>query len=150
MNKKALLAIIAVTVIAVVVFVTLHKAPQVLSNNGQHLIPVTVNQAFEHLLYIGLYVAKDAGFFEKQGLDVKIETGGGDAQAFAALTSGNAQFAQGDPAFVAIASEKGWDGRVIAMGVDRVAIWGVTFDKSIEPFTDPKGFKGKTVATYPN
>ncbi|HYM77463.1 MAG TPA: ABC transporter substrate-binding protein [Candidatus Dormibacteraeota bacterium] len=114
------------------------------------LTPVVVNEAFEHLLYIGLYVAKDKGFFEQQGLDVKIETGGGDAQAFSALTSGSAQFAQGDPAFVAIASEKGWDGRVVAMAVDRVAIWGVTFDKSIKPFTDPVGFRGKTVATYPN
>lgn len=114
------------------------------------LTPVVVNEAFEHLLYIGLYVAKDKGFFEQQGLDVKIETGGGDAQAFSALTSGSAQFAQGDPAFVAIAHEKGWDGRVVAMAVDRAAIWGVTFDKSIKPFADPVGFKGKTVATYPD
>ena len=68
------------------------------------LTPVVVNEAFEHLLYIGLYVAKDKGFFEQQGLDVRIDTGGGDAQAFAALTSGSAQFAQGDPAFVAIAN----------------------------------------------
>src|SRR5207302_1217665 len=30
------------------------------------------------------------------------------------------------------------------------AIWGVTFDKSIKPFSNPKGFKGMTVATYPN
>ena len=45
------------------------------------LTPVVVNEAFEHLLYIGLYVAKDKGFFEQQGLDVKIETGGGDAPA---------------------------------------------------------------------
>lgn len=114
------------------------------------LTPVVVNQAFEHLLYIGLYVAKDKGFFEQQGLDVRIDTGGGDAQAFSALTSGSAQFAQGDPAFVAIANEKGWEGRVVAMAVDRAAIWGVTFDKSIKPFTDPVGFKGKTVATYPD
>ncbi len=114
------------------------------------LTPIVVNQAFEHLLYIGLYVAKDKGFFEQQGLDVRIETGGGDSQAFSALTSGSAQFAQGDPAFVAIAHEKGWDGRVIAMAVDRAAIWGVTLDKSVRPFTDPIGFKGKTVATYPD
>jgi NitT/TauT family transport system substrate-binding protein len=113
------------------------------------LIDVTISQAFEHLLYIGLYVAKDAGFFEKQGLNVRIVTGGGDAQAFTALTSGSAQFAQGDPSFVAIAAEKGWEGRVITMAVDRVAIWGVTFDKSIMPFKDPKKFKGRTVATYP-
>jgi NitT/TauT family transport system substrate-binding protein len=119
-------------------------------NGRTKLTPVVVNQAFEHLLYIGLYVAKDKGFFEQQGLDVSIQTGGGDAQAFSALTGGSAQFAQGDPAFVAIANEKGWEGRVVAMAVDRAAIWGVTFDKSIKPFADPLGFKGKTVATYPD
>ena len=101
---------------------------------------IVISQAFQHLLYIGLYVAKDKGFFEKEGLDVKIETAGGDAQAFSALTSGNAQFAQGDPSFVAIANEKGWEGRVIVMAVDRVAIWGVTFDTTMQKFTDPIGF----------
>jgi NitT/TauT family transport system substrate-binding protein len=139
------------TVIFTVLFLSLLLSPN--TGYGQAkpaLIPVTINQAFEHLLYIGLYVAKDGGFFEKQGLDAKIETGGGDAQAFSALTSGAAQFAQGDPAFVAIANERGWQGRVIVMAVDRVAIWGVTFDPKIKPFTDPKGFKGMTVATYPN
>src|SRR6185369_14580816 len=150
MNKKTLLGIIVVAAIAVVLLVTMRKPPQPPFGEGRKLVPVTVNQAFEHLLYIGLYVAKDAGLFEKQGLDVKIVTGGGDAQAFAALTSGSAQFAQGDPAFVAIGNQQGWDGRVVVMAVDRVAIWGVTFDKSIQPFRDPKGFKGKTVATYPN
>jgi NitT/TauT family transport system substrate-binding protein len=121
------------------------QAPQ-----QQSVRRVTVNQAFEHLLYIGLYVAKDTGFFQQQGLDVQIDTGGGDAQAFAALTSGAAQFAQGDPAFVAIANEQGWQGRVVAMAVDRVAMWGVTFDKTIKPFSDPKGFARRTVATYPD
>jgi len=111
---------------------------------------VTVSQAFQHLLYIGLYVAKDAGFFAGEGLDVTITTAGGDAQAFAALTGGKADFAQGDPAFVAISSEKGWDGKVIVMAVDRAAIWGVTFDTSIQPFTTPAGFKGKKIATYPD
>jgi len=113
------------------------------------LTKVTISQAFQHLLYIGLYVANDAGFFKEQGLEVNIETAGGDAQTFSALTSGSVQFCQGDPAFVAIANEKGWEGRVIVMAVDRVAIWGVTFDTTIAPFTDPIGFKGKIVATYP-
>jgi NitT/TauT family transport system substrate-binding protein len=165
LKKRVILADVSVVAVAVVLGITLWGSQAVTSSRGQKpildlqpapvsrgqkLIPVTVNQAFEHLLYIGLYVAKDAGFFEEQGLNVRIETDGGDAQAFAALTSGKAHFAQGDPAFVAITNEKGWDGRVIVMAVDRVAIWGVTFDKSIRPFTDPKGFKGKTVATYPN
>jgi NitT/TauT family transport system substrate-binding protein len=161
MTRKSLITILVVLA-AVAVLVFAYRKAEVPANGTTaetttggtaqppaKLTPVTVNQAFEHLLYIGLYVAKDAGFFEKQGLDVKIDTGGGDAQAFAALTSGNAQFAQGDPAFVAIAAETGWNGRVVTMAVDRVAMWGVTFDTSIEPFTDPKGFKGRTVATYP-
>lgn len=147
MKNKSLIAVLAgMLIIAITAIVYLNRPtppPQ------PKLKAVTVNQAFEHLLYIGLYVAKDKGFFEEEGLDVKIDTGGGDDKAFAALISGSAQFAQGDPAFVAIANEKGWDGRVIVMAVDRVAIWGVTFDKNIQPFTDPAGFKGKTVATYP-
>ncbi len=142
MNRRLLLSIVIalIFVLGINLGCQKQKAP---------LTPVAINQAFEHLLYIGLYVAKDAGFFEQQGLDVKIETGNGDAQAYSALVSGAAQFAQGDPAFVAIANEKGGNERVVAMAVDRVAIWGVTFDKSIKPFTDPIGFKGKTVATYP-
>lgn len=145
MKPKVYIPILIVIVLAVgiVVYRNMRPDPQ------PGLIPVTVNQAFEHPLYIALYVAKDAGFFERQGLNVDIQTGGGDAQAFAALTSGNAQFAQGDPGFVAIAYESGWEGRVVAMAVDRVAIWGVTFDTSIQPFTDPANFKGKTVTTYP-
>lgn len=144
--KKIVIALLAVVVVAAAV-VLMRQKPE--PKPGE-LTRVTVNQAFEHLLYIGLYVAKDAGFFEEQGLNVRIETGGGDAQAFAALTSGKADFAQGDPAFVAIAGEKGWDGRVVAMAVDRVAIWGVTFDKTIKPFSDPAGFRGFIVATYPD
>lgn len=120
------------------------------NNNAQSaLTKVKINQAFENLLYIGLYVAKDGGFFEKEGLDVKIETGGGDAQTFSALTSGKVDFAQGDPAFVAIAHEKGWEGKVVAAAVHRAALWGVTFDKNIKPFKDPAGFKNLAVATFP-
>ena len=111
---------------------------------------VTISQAFQHLLYIGLYVSQERGFFAEEGLDVKIETAGGDAQAFSALTSGNADFAQGDPAFVAIANEQGWGGKVVVMAVNRVAVWGITFDPTIQPFSDPAGFRGRTVATYPN
>jgi NitT/TauT family transport system substrate-binding protein len=148
MKKQTYIAIIIVVlIIGGLAYWYLRPKPQI--NVPPNMTRVTVNQAFEHPLYIALYVAKDAGFFEKQGLDVTIDTGGGDAQAFSALSSGSAQFAQGDPAFVAIANEKGWDGRVITMAVDRVAIWGVTYDNSIQPFTDPSGFKGKTVTTYP-
>ena len=144
MKRRQFISLVCLTITVAFVAIGCPRQPP-----SSSLTKVTVNQAFEHPLYIGLYVAKDAGFFEEEGLDVDIQTGGGDSQAFSALTSGAAQFAQGDPAFVAISHEKGYEGRVVAMAVDRVAIWGVTFDQEIEPFNEPIGFKGKTVATYP-
>lgn len=110
---------------------------------------VTVNQAFEHLLYLGLYVAQDSCLFAQEGLEVAIETGGGDYQAFSALASRSAQFAQGDPAFVAIAALQGFEARVVGMAVDRVAIWGVAKEGEVGPFVDPEGFRGRRVSTFP-
>lgn len=136
-----------------VLFITLllsscnSKRPHKNTDNNKDII---ITQAFENLLYLGLYVAQDGGFFTNEGLNVKIETAGGDAQAFAALTSGNCDFSQGDPAFVAIANEKGWQGKVLAVVVNRAALWGVTFDDSIEPVKDIKALKGKTIAVFPN
>lgn len=110
---------------------------------------VTIHQAAKTLLYLPLYVAVDQGYLRDEGIEVRIVTAGGDSQAFAALASGQAQFAQGDPTFVAISHEKGGPGIVIASVLDRVAFWGVSFEKKIAPFTDPKLFKGLTVVTYP-
>ncbi len=113
------------------------------------LTTITINQAAKTLLYLPLYVAVDQGFLKDSGIEAKIATGGGDSQAFAALLSGEAQFAQGDPTFVAISHEKGGPGRVIASVLDRVAFWGVTFDATLPVIQDGKGFKGLTVVTYP-
>lgn len=145
---KRLITIFLIPIV-LLTFIKLESCGEPQRKKADEKQKIVISQAFQHLLYIGLYVAKDKGFFEKEGLDVTINTAGGDAQAFSALTSGRADFAQGDPAFVAIANEQGWEGRVVVMAVDRVAIWGVTFDETIEPFTDPIGFKNKTVATYP-
>ncbi|MEX0315155.1 MAG: ABC transporter substrate-binding protein [Allomuricauda sp.] len=146
-NYKRILSIAVVILILASVWLVYRSDD---SRTNKNLKQVNVSQAFQHLLYIGLYVAQDKGFFESEGLDININTAGGDAQAFSALTSGSADFAQGDPAFVAIAKEQGWNGKVIAMAVDRVAIWGVTFSDTIQPFVDPSKFEGKTVATYPD
>lgn len=111
---------------------------------------IVITQAFQNLLYLGLYVAEDGGFFNDEGLSVRIETAGGDAQAFSALTSGKCDFAQGDPSFVAIAAEKGWDGKVIASVVNRAAIWGVTFNQSFIKIDSIQQLQGKTIAVFPN
>lgn len=111
---------------------------------------IVITQAFQNLLYLGLYVAEDGGFFDEEGLSVRIETAGGDSQAFSALTSGRCDFAQGDPSFVAIAAENGWDGKVVASVVNRAAIWGVTFDTSLMKIDSVQQLKGKTIAVFPN
>src|SRR5207249_3218882 len=108
-----------------------------------------LNQAAKTLLYLPLYVAIDRGLLEKRGVEVSVVTAGGDSPAFAALASGQAQLAQGDPTFVAVSHERGGPGVVIASVLDRVAFWGVTFDSKIQPFTDPAEFRNRTVVTFP-
>lgn len=110
---------------------------------------IVINQAAKTLLYLPLYVAIDKGYFSDEGLSVTVNTGGGDSQAFAALIGGSAQFAQGDPTFVAISHEKGGPGRVIAAVLNRASFWGVAFSDKLQPITNPLQFKGLRVVTYP-
>jgi ABC-type nitrate/sulfonate/bicarbonate transport systems, periplasmic components len=72
--------------------------------------PVRINQAFQSLLYLPLYVAQEQGFFKQQGVDVKISTGGGGAQSWAAVIGGSADFSIQDPVFVPKTRENGGKG----------------------------------------
>jgi NitT/TauT family transport system substrate-binding protein len=53
---------------------------------------ITIAQTSDFFLYAPIYIAKDAGFFSKQGLDVSIISTGGDGKTWAAVVSGNAAF----------------------------------------------------------
>jgi NitT/TauT family transport system substrate-binding protein len=66
-----------------------------------------INQAAKTLLYLPLYIADRRGFFQKEGIDATIVTGGGDSQAFAAVVGGSAQFGQGDPVMVPLSLQRG-------------------------------------------
>lgn len=150
MNKKLFLFFLffSVFTIAFLGFIFHNRTVNNRTVNNRNGNEIIISQAFDNLLYIGLYVADEGGFFKKEGLNVKINTAGGDAQAMAALTSGNCHFAQCDPAFVAIANEGGWDGRVVGVVVDKAAFWGVTFNKSINPIETIDSLKGKKIAVY--
>ena len=76
--------------------------------------PVRINQAFQSLLYLPLYVAQEQGFFKQQGVAVKISTGGGGAQSWAAVIGGSADFSIQDPVFVPKTRENGGNGVVVA------------------------------------
>lgn len=75
---------------------------------------VRINQAFQSLLYLPLYVAEDQGYFEQQGIDVEIATGGGGTQSWSAVLGGSAEFSIQDPVFVPKTREAGGEGVVVA------------------------------------
>ena len=82
-----------------------------------------VSQAFQSLLYLPLYVAMDAGFFDKQGLEVDKETAGTPPSALSAVISGSADFSLHGPEWTAIAASKGAKVDIIAAVVNGAAVW---------------------------
>jgi NitT/TauT family transport system substrate-binding protein len=87
---------------------------------------VTVSQAFQSMLYLPLYVALDAGFFKKEGLDVTKQTAGSPSAALSAVLSGSAEFSLHGPEWAAVAAEKGADVDIIANVVNGAAVWIAT------------------------
>jgi len=109
---------------------------------------VQIAQAGKFFLYAPLYVAVDKGFFNEQRLDVSIVSTGGDDKTWSAVFAGDASFGIADPTFVAIAAERGQDGRVVGNIVNGVPFWGVTFQDSIGPIEEPSSLAPYTVGTF--
>ncbi|MBI4534579.1 MAG: ABC transporter substrate-binding protein [Candidatus Melainabacteria bacterium] len=110
--------------------------------------PLTIAQFGHIFLYLPLYVALDNGYFNDEGLDVKLISTGGDEKTFAAVSSGNAQFGVADPTFTAIAREHGQGGKVVASVVNGVPFWGVAFRDDIKPIHDVTKLAGLRIATF--
>jgi NitT/TauT family transport system substrate-binding protein len=109
---------------------------------------VTINEAVRTLLYLPLYHAESQGFFKKNGIEIKIVTGGTATTSFAALLSGDADFSQADPMYVPISNEKKAETKVVAQVVARIAVWGLTLDKSVIKISKDN-LKGKIISTHP-
>jgi NitT/TauT family transport system substrate-binding protein len=110
---------------------------------------ITIAQYGDVFLYAPLYIAKEAGLFAKNGLDVSLVSTGGDEKTWAAVISGSASFGVADPTFVAISEKRGQPGRVIASVVNGVPFWGISYKQQIKPFVSPKDLNDYTVATFP-
>jgi NitT/TauT family transport system substrate-binding protein len=108
---------------------------------------VRFSEAVHNLGYINLYVGLHAKIFEKHGLDMKVSAAGGDTQTFAAVLGGSADFAIGDATMAQISRENGGPGVVVGTVVQRAHYFGVS--KTLQPITDPKGFKGLKIVTSP-
>ena len=129
MNKnnqslKYLLLLGLIVILGIGGFILYKSRSQQTPPNG-NLTKIKVAQFADVFLYMPLYIAKDKGFFEQQGLDVEIVSTGGDDKTYAAVIGGDAQFGIADPTFVAIARTKGQGGQVVASIVNGVPFWGV-------------------------
>ena len=93
---------------------------------------VRINQAFQSLLYLSLYVAHDAGFFEEEGVDVKVTTGGGGSQAWSAVLGGSADYSVQDPVFPTISREQGGPGIVVGTICNAETIYALAKNSDIK------------------
>ncbi len=109
---------------------------------------ITVAQFGHLLIYYPIYLAKQKGFYEKNGLSVGFVSTGGDDKTFAAVSSGSALFGVADPTFVAIAREKGLKAKVVGTLIDGAPMWIVSKEKIDMNSND--ALKNKNIMTYPS
>jgi NitT/TauT family transport system substrate-binding protein len=100
-----------------------------------------------YLGYIGLYVGIAAGYFAQQGIRLNVSAAGGDTQAFAAVLGHSALFGIGDPSMTQMSVEQGGPGKVVGTVIQRASYYIVSVKHG--PITNPKEFKGSTIATLP-
>lgn len=110
---------------------------------------VKVAQFGDTFIYMPLYLADEQGFFNEEGLDVSFISTGGDDKTFAAVMSGSATFGIADPAFVAIAREKGFNGKVIGSIVNGIPFYAVAKNPDINSLVDSTNLRTRRVATFP-
>ncbi len=109
---------------------------------------ITVAQFGHLLIYYPIYLAKQKGFYAKNNLEVNFVSTGGDDKTFAAVSSKSAFFGIADPAFVAIAREKGLKAKIVGTLIDGVPMWIVS--KTKIDMNSADALKNKRIMTYPS
>ncbi|RWP99091.1 ABC transporter substrate-binding protein [Mesorhizobium sp.] len=119
--------------------------------SAEEVATVRINQAFQSLLYLSLYVANDAGFFDEEGLDVKVTTGGGGSQAWSAVLGGSAEYSIHDPVFPTISREQGGPGIVVGTICNAETIYALAKKPDIKLTTNFEELlsKGYKISTQP-
>lgn len=110
---------------------------------------VRISQAFQSLLYLPLYVAKENGYFQEQGVTVDIATGGGGTQSWTAVLGGSADFSIQDPVFVPKSHENGGPGVVVAAIQNAPSVFVIGRGGAGHNLNDPSVFEGKKVVVSP-
>lgn len=150
MKKNVLFALLIACLGAIAYFALRHQGAE--TGGQQYATPsltkITINEAAHTLLYLPLYHAVERGYFKDAGIEVNIVTGGTATASFAAMTSGEAEFAQADPMYVPISREKGAKTKVVAQVVGRIAVWGTTLAPDIQEL-NAASLRGRTISTHP-
>jgi ABC-type nitrate/sulfonate/bicarbonate transport system substrate-binding protein len=87
-------------------------------------------------------------YFEQEGVQVEIVTGGTATNAVAALISGDADIAQAEPMYAPISQSGGSDIVVVGQIVGRIGLWAVVRPGSHRAF-DAAGLRGAGIITHP-
>lgn len=111
---------------------------------SEELKTVRINQAFQSLLYLPLYVAEKGGFFEEEGIVVERSTAGGGPQSWSAVLGGSADFGLGDPVFVPMSRFEGGGGVVFASIQNAPTVW-VVGNEQVDISENLDAFKDKTI-----
>ena len=101
------------------------------------------------LLYLPLYVADEEGYFRDEGVQIDVSFAGNDDQVFATLVSNSADIAVGDPVFTAIAAERGFGAKTIALLVRKLAVYGYAKRGAVGPIKEVTQLAGKRIGSFP-
>jgi len=105
---------------------------------------IKIAESIRYIGFLPAYVAKEKGFFDKEGLDVDFVTTGSRTLCFQSMIAGEADFCGSDPAGAALARRKGADVKAILPIALRAQNYlMVAGDR---PTTGPDLLKGMTVA----
>ena len=102
------------------------------------------------LLYLPLYVAMEAGYLKDEGIEVSLVFSGNDDQTFATIASGSTQFAVGDPIFTAIAAERGFRAKTVALMIEKLALYGYTNHDELPLISNPNQLSSLRVGSFPS
>lgn len=124
------------------------------SGTPRSRMSVRLTQAFQSLLYLPLYVARDAGFFDEEDIEVEVANAGGGPEAWSTVAAGVADYSIHDPVFAVKAFERGLDAIVVGAICNGLAILAAAQDPEVKHTSDPRQFmtetiNNKMVATQP-
>jgi NitT/TauT family transport system substrate-binding protein len=95
--------------------------------------------------HAGFFVAKQNGYYQKEGIDVQIERGYGAADAVKRLAAGQTHFAFGDAGSVVLARAQGIEAKAVAMVYARAPF--VLWTRADANIKKPKDLEGKSIGS---